>query len=472
MSTVLLSAPALAQQQQRLVFAHYMVTNQDYQADTDPTQELKIASYEREIRQAQAAGIDGFALNVGGWLREPRYIRYTAQMFEAATRLHTGFKLVFSADMCCGNTAVDVEDMMRRFAGNPRYAAVYFQREGKPVLTTFAGDKLGTAGWQGIRADLAHGTNPSLQRAGNALAAAAGPPGNAPMDIFLVPAFFWGGELPKQDAVTAGVRQWSSTLDGAFYWGIAGVPNSGGALDQLRSSAAYATALHATGKLYMAPVCLQFWGSNADRYYEYSGWSGMRSMWMQAIQTTHPEWVEIITWNDFIEGSYVSPIDDPSKYAGANDIDASHIPRGTLNYFHSHSGATALLPYFIQWYKTGKQPAITKDALYFFYRTQGKELAAAPSIAHMYGPVKNVVYVTAQLTAPATLKTTFGMRGTTTALPAGSTDVEIPIEPGERPAFQLLRGKRIVAAGEGADTVQEHPAFNDFYYATGVVTAR
>jgi len=25
-------------------------------------------------------------------------------------------------------------------------------------------------------------------------------------------------------------------------------------------------------------------------------------MWMNAIQKTHPEWVEIITWNDFIEG--------------------------------------------------------------------------------------------------------------------------------------------------------------------------
>ena len=51
----------------RLVFAHYMVTNQDYQGNTDPTQEAKIAACEREIQQAQAAGIDGFALNVGGW---------------------------------------------------------------------------------------------------------------------------------------------------------------------------------------------------------------------------------------------------------------------------------------------------------------------------------------------------------------------------------------------------------------------
>jgi glucan endo-1,3-alpha-glucosidase len=82
-----LAAPAGAQ---KMVFAHYMVTNQDYQGNTDPTQELKIAAYEREIQQAQAAGIDGFARNVGGWRNQNYYIVYSAQMFEAAARLNTG----------------------------------------------------------------------------------------------------------------------------------------------------------------------------------------------------------------------------------------------------------------------------------------------------------------------------------------------------------------------------------------------
>src|SRR5580698_8801420 len=79
---ILLAVPRLPAQ--RLVFAHYMLTNQDYQGDSDPTQELKIASYEREILEAQAIGIDGFALNAGGWLHQSYYIRYAAQMFEAA----------------------------------------------------------------------------------------------------------------------------------------------------------------------------------------------------------------------------------------------------------------------------------------------------------------------------------------------------------------------------------------------------
>jgi hypothetical protein len=79
---VLLSCAAPAQAQ-KTVFAHYMVTNQDYQGDTDPTGEAKIAAYEREIQQAQAVGIDGFALNVGGWLNQTYYIRYSSHRFQA-----------------------------------------------------------------------------------------------------------------------------------------------------------------------------------------------------------------------------------------------------------------------------------------------------------------------------------------------------------------------------------------------------
>jgi hypothetical protein len=60
-------------------------------------------------------------------------------------------------------------------------------------------------------------------------------------------------------------------------------------------------------------VTIQFWGADAARYFEYSGYSGMRKLWLDAINVSHPDLVEIVTWNDFIEGTYVSPIDDPNK---------------------------------------------------------------------------------------------------------------------------------------------------------------
>ena len=453
-----------------MVFAHYMLTNQDYQGDSDPTQELKIASYQREIREAQSAGIDGFALNAGGWLRQTYYIRYAAQMFEAAVRLHSGFHLMFSADMCCGNGIDDVEDMMRRFAGNPRYAEVYFRYSGRFVLTTFAGDKLGTSAWQQIRDDLAHGTHPSTLTEPTALAPASKAPSDAPLPIFLVPAFFWGGELPAKSAIQQGLDAWKPVIDGAFYWGIAGVPGSGSDLDQLPSSDSYAAVLHSARKLYMAPICLQFWGANANRYYEYSGAAGMRAMWMDAIRVSRPDWVEVITWNDFIEGTYVSPIDDPNKYPGANFLDTTGVPRDTLGYFHSHAAATALLRFFIQWYKTGSEPAITQDAIYYFYRTQPMALdAGTPPVAHKFGPVADDVYITAILTAPADLQVATGGRTIVLHLPSGSTDARTPLPAGERLSLTLMRHGSILGSATAADPVLSVPKFNDFYYSSGIL---
>jgi glucan endo-1,3-alpha-glucosidase len=139
---------------------------------------------------------------------------------------------MFSADLCCGNTATDIEDIMRRFANNSRYSEVCFKHDGKFVLTTFAGDALGTATWQQIRSDLATVTNPSTTAEPSALSTVSGAPSNAPLPIFLVPAFFWGGELPYRCAVQTGFDEWRTIIDGSLSWGIAGVPGLGTTPDQ------------------------------------------------------------------------------------------------------------------------------------------------------------------------------------------------------------------------------------------------
>jgi fibronectin type 3 domain-containing protein len=472
--------------QTKMVFAHYMITNQDYQADTDPTGQLKIQAYEKEIQQAQAAGIDGFALNCGGWFHESTnnyyYVRYSQQMFQAAVNLNSGFKLMFSADMTASNTITDVEDMMRRFANDSTYSQVYFKYNNKPVLTTFSGDSNGTAFWQQVKSDLATGANAYTPPSGFSTAS------TAPMNIVLVPAFFWGGELPAQSQIQTGFNQWSSIIDGSFYWGIAGVPGSGGSVDQLPSSEAYASVVHSGGKLYMAPVCLQFWGANASRYYEYSGFSGLRKMWMDAINVSHPDWIEDITWNDFIEGSYISPIDDPDKYQYANFLSTSGIQTwGSTNgppmaYWHSHYAAADLSKYFIQWYKTGTQPAINSDTIYWAYRTQPQAVnAGSPGLGNWYGPIQDDIFVTCNLAAPATLTVNSAGTVTTINVPAGSTDVMAPFAVGNPPTFTLTRNGSTVLSGTGTDSIQNPPIFTDYtsgtstlndeYYSTGDVSA-
>ncbi len=246
------------------------------------------------------------------------------------------------------------------------------------------------------------------------------------------------------------------------------MPGSGGLLDQIPSNEAYASVVHGGGKLYMAPAALQFWGANANRYFEYSGASGMRKMWMDAINVSHPDWIEIITWNDFIEGTYVSPIDDPNKYQYANYLNTTGVPLGTLGYFHSHYAITNLLPFFIRWYKTGRQPAITQDAVYYFYRTQPMSYnSGTPSVANKYGPVADDIYITSNLTAAATLRVTSGGQTTSINLPAGSVDTHTSFLPGAAPSFELERNGEVVASGTGTDAIQATPEYNNYYYSTG-----
>ena len=250
------------------------------------------------------------------------------------------------------------------------------------------------------------------------------------------------------------------------------MPGSGGAFDQLPSSHSYAAVLHAAGKLYLAPICLQFWGANANRYYEYSGAAGMRALWMDAINVTHPEWIEIITWNDFIEGTYVSPIDDPNIYRSANFLDSTGVPIGTPGYFHSHAAATALLSFFIQWYKTGVEPAITHDMVYYFYRTQLSDAdAGSPPVAHKFGPIADLLYITANLTVPAELRVTTGGQIRILPLQTGSTDVQTPILAGDPPFFELIRNGRTIGSGAASDPIQPELQHNDYYYSTGTVAA-
>jgi hypothetical protein len=383
--------------------------------------------------------------------------------------------------------------MMRRFVNYPRFASVYFRHNGKYVLTTFAGDALGTAAWQKIKSDLATGANPSTGTVDPSFASTtigvAGTPSNAPIQIFLVPAFFgaFGGELPTQSQIQSGFNTWRSIVDGLFYWGIAGVPGSGGSLDQIPSSEAYASVLHSADKLYMAPVALQFWGADAARYFEYSGYQGMRDLWMNAINVTHPEWVEIITWNDFIEGTYVSPIDDPNKYPYATYLVQSGLPTqpGPLGYFHSHVGAWALLPYFIEWYKTGFQPHIAKNSVFWAYRTHSvndKAASGIPALGTLNGPIADKIYVTANLAQPGTLTVTSGTLQNSFTRPAGSIDVQAPFMDGNPPIFNFTPTDQNCAAliGSGKDPIGIYtysPAsgpsiqYNDEYYSTGFLSA-
>jgi glucan endo-1,3-alpha-glucosidase len=129
-----------------------------------------------------------------------------------------------------------------------------------------------------------------------------------------------------------------------------------------------------------------------------------------------------------------------------------------------------LVSYFVRAYKDGVPPAITKDEVFYFYRTQPLKVAArTPPVAHVYGPAADRIYVTANLTAPATLVVRSGDKSTTKELPAGSHDVEAPFVAGKAPEFELLRNGKRIAFGVGPSPIDPNPRYRNLYNATGVV---
>ena len=468
-----------AQAQSKMVFAHYMVTNQDYQADDPndtPPEVLKIAAYEKEITQAQAAGIDGWALNCGGWSTQTYYITYATEIFEAAVDLNSGFKLFFSADFAPGlNQEGDVLDMMRRFCNNPTYAPVCLKYNNAYVLSSFSGDQTayGPTFWSQLRTDLTNGTDPSGTISGFPAVS------SAPLSVLFLPAFFLGGTNPALSELATDWVPFENIVDGLFYWGVQGVAGSGlPQNDQLPCMNYESQVAHGSGKLFMAPVVFQFWSPNnasGNEYYEASGYHQMRLMWNNIINSSHPDLVEEPTWNDFIEGSYISPIDDPNKYPNANFLGENGVPTTQLGYYHSHIGAWALTPYYVQWYETGVQPTITADSIYWAYRTQSKSFSGGggPVTGTVNGPEADDVYVTVNAAAPAVLKVTLGGTVTTVNVPQGSNDFAVPFNTTNvTPTFELDRsGSPVIAAVNGTDEIMTSPPYNDCYYSTGYANA-
>lgn len=406
------------------VFAHYMVCYATY------SEAAGVDGYKQEIAEAQAAGIDGFALNVGAWSKEKYYQRRTEMIFRAAKEAATDFKLFFSIDH--GNSE-DIKDMIRRFAKHPNY----LHRDGKVVVSTFSHSHLS---WR--------------QKIFDPLAAEG-------IGIFFVPYFYPRPnvtELPDYNAVMQVYRKHQSLVDGLFYFGAAGTP------DQLaRSNTAYARAMADVGKLCMASYTPSYWGHRQPgrRYYEMSGGQGLETQW-RAIIDSKPDWVEIVTWNDFNESSWISPVDDPGKYFK----ELKDLTR------HSHAGHLELSKYYIRWYKEGKVPPIERDGLFYFYRTHPRAVKATTEdkpVTQTHGDVEDIIYLTTLLIAPAEVVIHTGSQTVTRRMPAGLAHTKVQFAPGKQ-RFELRRTGRTLAETTGPLIRTEIERYN-FFPASGFVYA-
>jgi glycosyl hydrolase family 71 len=404
---------------EKRVFAHYMLCCGSFGRG--------MAAAERDIRLAQEMGLDGFALNAGAWSREPYYQQSAAAMFEAAERLGTGFALFFSADMCCSLNADDIRDMVTTYGTRPNY----FRKDGRIVLSTFAGERAGDAFWR-------NEVLTPLREAGLA--------------VFFVPAFY---PVTTSGRAADEVGRWGDLVDGLFRFNPDATPF--GTSSSVATNEAYARALAAAGKLFLAGYSPFYWGARQSsagrRYFEYRGGLGTERQWRSIIAVQDPSWVEIVTWNDPHESYLIAPVDDP---------DGFHKP---------HLAFAELNRYFIAWFKSGVRPVITKDALFYFYRTHGKSLASPEDplgpVTRLYGDPEDAIYVTTALTAPAELRVESGGAKSEHRLEPGLSHIAVPFEAGAQ-HFELWRDGQRLSMIDGEPVAPSISRYN-FFYTTGFV---
>lgn len=412
----------------KMVFAHYMVCC--------PTVggAATLDDYKREIQEAQKRGVDGFALNCGGWLKtEPHYKARTLLIYEAARQLGTGFQLFVSAD---GAALNEMPDIIRSFKNHPNQ----FRYNGKPVLSTFAGEGVDNAIGK-VRIQIAHDEG-----------------------AVFVPYFYPRPnitELPGESHVTQLARDFPD-VDGYFYFGAAGTG------EQIaKSNSILAKQWLGLGKIYMAGITPFYRGNGGNfRLYETRGFEGMAKEWEGAIHDG-ATWVELVTWNDWNESSYLSPFGTPE----ATSLWNGHFGPKML----SHVAYLEASRYYIDWFKSGFPPPITEDKLFYFYRLHP---ASLPVTVNLTDEVKGKgrpgnadllldnVFVTLFLTQPAQLFIHSGTTEKTFDLPAGAQHVSTPFAPGAQ-RFILRREGKVIFDKTGEHEISATDGSSRFNYFAG-----
>ncbi|KAK1954649.1 hypothetical protein LY78DRAFT_686777 [Colletotrichum sublineola] len=297
----------------KAVFAHFMVGN---------TENYAMKDFEYDISLAQQAHIDGFALNMA--YGEATNVGSIDMMFDAAQT--AGFKLVFSFDYAGRGPwpQQDVIDMLNVYSDSPAY---FRHSTGQPLVSTFEGPGQ-SEDWVYIKEQ----TN----------------------------AFF----MPSWSSLGAKRAMKKNVADGLFSWG-AWPEGPNDISEEIDASYVDFLGKDASGnkKPYMMPVSPWFY-TNLPGYRKNWLWRG-DGLWFRRwshVWHMQPEYVQIISWNDYGESHHIGPINEGAMAA----FDIGEAP---FNYALGmpHDAWRMFLPFVIDTYKTGKA-SFTKEGLTIWYR--------------------------------------------------------------------------------------------------------
>ena len=381
-----------------LVFAHYMLIMQPKDGD-----------YSKDIKLAKEVGIDAFAVNYGGWNVD--WTQHEAQLnrfYKTAEQLH--FRLFLSIDTTSVKDPSMIINLSNAYASSPAQLTI----NGAIVLSSFQTDPPAWD-WQ---TDVLDRINSHVLLL----------PGTLSDD----PAALFSNDIPGA---------------GPFTW----VHPYATAVKEHSTDVALASERDRTGKLWMAGIAPWFfthlsldknWAHAQDDKIFVDRWS--------SLLTLKPDFIEIVTWNDWSESSYIGP--PGSSTPGTSDV-----------YWASatHSAFRAMTKAFIKAFKAGRDSVNVDEpdeGVYMFYRRQPagavgtSDRLPLPSDAESF---KDKVFVVSLLSRPAEITLVSGDSAPISwTAPAGLNKTSHTWGYGAQ-VLQARRGNKVIADKVGAAIVAQ-----------------
>lgn len=403
-----------------------------------------VAAYKKNIADMRGLGVGALADDMFNASRDRSNMAAISTAVKQWNQEHNDNFCWFILGDAMDTSLSPLVGYVKQYGNGPEYCQV----NGKPVVAVWNGGRAGASGSTYVNGLL----NP-LKSAG------------------LDPYFIYerGGNPGVPSKVAQDVKTMRNAgFDVGFY--DFGVGASGKSVPRVTS---LNSALNPLGTDVFPGFSSAYWqvcGKRTSNYIEHDGFRGWQNYWKGVIPggaIANSKFVWLTMWSDIGEDNQLTLATRACKAPYSGNYCAPPFSGNGSMPTWTHRGYYQFAKRYVQWFKTGTEPAITHDTVYFAYRQHPSGLAAPSGdqcVAHgtpinNSGSAKDQIYVTTELTAPATLTVTLGgsQVGSYNA-PAGTAHFDVPWGSNRgNPTFKLQRGGSTVLSGQGQLEITNTP---------------
>lgn len=364
----------------------------------------KVQDLKTEVRQAMAAGLDGFTLNIMGI--SGRNWDASVNLMKAAAAVSPDFTIIPMIDASAGVGSKSPETVAAKLAELYAYPSAE-KVDGNFALSSFKAENKSVSWWSSIIQ--------ALKSQGIPVTFSA---------IFL-------------NASEANMKEFAPISDRVGNWGTRTVST-------VTRAANYAERAHALGLEWIAPIAVQDVRPRSFIYDESNNTATLRAMWARAIADGADD-VQMVTWNDYGEGTHFAPsVAHGSTFLDINKYYADQFRTGKLN-----ASDDAM-------YVTHRKHSYSATP-----STPHKLMS--PTLSGTSTQPRDTVEVLTMLASPASVTVTVGGVKTTYSAPAGVYAKTVPLAVGTVSATATRDGST-VASVTSPYTVVSKPIVQDLQY--------